>query len=67
MRLRTQFDGILSIIIVDNATLCYLAITCNSTIIEIYGDIIQVSHGFEDCQTLRFIAGIVTAEIIDIE
>jgi len=29
MRLRTQFDGILSIIIVDNATLCYLASICN--------------------------------------
>ena len=35
---------------------CYLANLCNSTIIEIYSDIIQVSHGFADCQTLRFIA-----------
>ncbi len=41
--------------------LCFLANLCNSTIIEIYGDIIQVSHGFEDCQTLRFIADTPTA------
>jgi hypothetical protein len=34
----------------------YLAILFNSTIIEMYDDIIQVSHGFEGCQTLRFIA-----------
>jgi hypothetical protein len=36
----------------------YLAILFNSTIIEMYDDIIQVSHGFEGCQTLRFIAEI---------
>jgi hypothetical protein len=53
MRLRTQFDGILSIIIVDNATLCYLANLFNSTIIEIYNDIIRVSHGFDGCQMLE--------------
>ena len=34
----------------------YLAITCNSTIIEIYGDIIRVSHGFDGCQMLEYIA-----------
>jgi len=36
----------------------YLASTCISTVIEIYSDIIRVSHGFEDCQSLRFIADI---------
>ena len=30
--------------------------TCNSTIIETYVDIIRISHGFEYCQSLRFIA-----------
>jgi hypothetical protein len=34
----------------------YLANLCNSTIIEIYRDIIQVSHDFEYCQSLGFIA-----------
>ena len=29
---------------------------CNSTIIEIYSDIIQVSHGFKGCQMLEYIA-----------
>ncbi len=33
-----------------------LAILFNSKVIEIYEDIIQVSHGFEGCQTFRFIA-----------
>jgi hypothetical protein len=36
--------------------LCFLANLCNSTITEIYSDIIRVSHGFEDYQSLRFIA-----------
>ncbi len=35
---------------------CFLAILCNSKIIEIYGDNIRVSHGFEGCQSLTFIA-----------
>jgi hypothetical protein len=39
---------------------CYLANSCNSMIIEMCDDIIQVSHGFEDCQSLRFIAAIST-------
>ena len=34
----------------------HLASTCNSTIIETYVDIIRVSHGFEYCQSLGFIA-----------
>ncbi len=34
----------------------YLASLCNSTAIEMYADIIRVSHGFRDCQMLRFIA-----------
>jgi len=34
----------------------YLASICISTVIEIYSDMIRVSHGFEDCQSLRFIA-----------
>jgi hypothetical protein len=36
--------------------LCYLATICNSIIIEIYGDIIRVSHGFDGCQMLEYIA-----------
>jgi hypothetical protein len=39
-------------------TLCYLANLCNSTIIEIYSDMIRVSHGFDGCQILGYIAGI---------
>jgi hypothetical protein len=39
---------------------CYLANLCNSTVIEIYGDIIQVSHGFDGCQMLEYIAEIST-------
>jgi len=35
---------------------CYLASTCNSIIIEIYVDIIRVSHGFDGCQMLEYIA-----------
>jgi hypothetical protein len=31
----------------------YLANIWNSTIIEIYGDRIQVSHGFDSCQMLE--------------
>jgi hypothetical protein len=34
----------------------YLANLCNSTIIEIYDDIIRVSHGFDGCQILEYIA-----------
>jgi hypothetical protein len=37
--------------------LTFLASTCNSIIIEIYGDIIRVSHGFDGCQLLEYIAG----------
>ena len=33
-----------------------LASTCNSTVIEMYGDKIRVSHGFKYCQSLGFIA-----------
>jgi len=39
---------------------CYLANLCNSTIIEIYSDIIRVSHGFDGCQMLEYIAAIIT-------
>ena len=46
----------MSIINENTATLCYLANLCNSTIIEMYGDIIQVSHGFDGCQMLEYIA-----------
>jgi hypothetical protein len=31
-------------------------------IIEIYGDIIRVSHGFDGCQMLEYIAAIATGE-----
>jgi len=34
----------------------YLANLCNSTVIEMYGDIIRVSHAFEGCQMLEYIA-----------
>jgi hypothetical protein len=40
----------------STAMLRYLAITCNSIIIEIYVDIIRVSHGFRRCQMLEYIA-----------
>lgn len=37
----------------------HFAILCNSAAIEMYGDKIRVSHGFEDCQMLKYIkAGI---------
>jgi hypothetical protein len=36
----------------------YLAILCNSKVIEIVCDIIRVSHGFEGCQPLAFIADV---------
>jgi hypothetical protein len=36
----------------------YLASICNSTIIETYVDIIRVSHGFDGCQMLEYIAAI---------
>jgi len=35
-----------------------LAILCNSTVIEMNGDKIQVSHGFKDSQTLKYIAAV---------
>ena len=34
----------------------YLAIICNSMIIEMCDDIIRVSHGFDGCQMLEYIA-----------
>jgi len=37
---------------------CYLAIICNSTIIEMCDDMIRISHGFDVCQTLEYIADI---------
>jgi hypothetical protein len=36
--------------------LTYLASSCNSTVIETYGDMIRVSHGFDGCQMLEYIA-----------
>ena len=33
-----------------------IANLCNSTPIEIYGDKIRVSHGFDGCQMLEYIA-----------
>jgi hypothetical protein len=36
-------------------TLCFLATTCNSTVIEMCNDTIRISHGFEICQMLTFI------------
>jgi hypothetical protein len=39
---------------------CYLASTCNSTVIEMYGDMIRISHGFEGCQRFGYIAVITT-------
>ena len=38
----------------DFQTFSIPAILCNSVVIEMYGDTIQVSHGFEDCQMLAF-------------
>jgi hypothetical protein len=32
---------------------CYLAILCNSTVIEIYGDKIQISQRIKGCQMLE--------------
>jgi len=34
----------------------YLANSCNSTVIETYVDIMRVSHGFDGCQMLEYIA-----------
>ena len=34
----------------------YLANLCNSITVEIYGDKIRVSHGFDGCQMLEYIA-----------
>ncbi len=47
--------------------LCFLASTCNSTIIEIYSDIIRVSHGFDGCQMLEYIADTSTFNFIDLK
>ena len=41
---------------------CYLANLCNSTAIEMYDDIIRVSHGFDGCQMLEYIAEITTSQ-----
>jgi hypothetical protein len=35
---------------------------CNSTVIEIYGDIIRVSHGFDGCQMFEYIADSTTGD-----
>ncbi len=43
--------------------LCFLANLCNSTVIEIHGDKIRVSHGFEYCQSLGFIAESTTSAL----
>ena len=32
----------------------YLSILCNSTVIEIYGNKIQVPHSFKGCQMLEY-------------
>ena len=34
----------------------YLATICNSTIIEMCDDMFRISHGFDVCQTLEYIA-----------
>ncbi len=36
----------------------YLAILCNSTVIEMYDDMFQISYGFTGCQMLRLILAI---------
>ena len=41
----------------------YLAILCNSTVIEMCDDMIRVSHGFRGCQMLRFIAVSITSNM----
>ena len=40
----------------------FLAILCNSTVIEMYDDIIRVSHGFDGCQMLEYIADSTTGD-----
>ena len=40
----------------DGCQTWHLANLCNSTIIETYGDMIRVSHGFDGCQMLEYIA-----------
>ncbi len=40
-----------------------LASTCISTVIEIYGDKIRVSHGFDSRQKLWYIAGIAALDL----
>ena len=34
----------------------FLANLCNSITVEIYGDKIRVSHGFDGCQMMEYIA-----------
>ena len=34
----------------------YLAILCNSVVIEMCDDMIRISHGFDGCQMLEYIA-----------
>ena len=31
--------------------LCFLAMICNSTVIEMYGDKFRISYDFQSCQT----------------
>ncbi len=42
--------------------LSFRANLCNATVIDMHGDIIQVSHGFEGCQMLEYIAAITTGD-----
>jgi hypothetical protein len=44
--------------------LCYLANLCNSMTVEMYGDKIRISHGFDGCQMLEYIADTPTAVLI---
>jgi hypothetical protein len=37
-------------------TVTFLANLCNSITVEMYSDIIRVSHGFDGCQKLWYIA-----------
>ena len=47
--------------ILRNQNLIFLANLCNSTAIEMHDDIIRVSHGFDGCQMLEYIADSVTS------
>ena len=42
----------------------YLASTCNSTVVEIDGDIIRVSHGFDGCQRLGYIEAVISIGVL---